>query len=725
MLIAACPGGLSSRLVTPSPLDMTSESTQDTGAAAPQEKMRKSRSRGKSRHRIALGAKNRKNSQRRSASSSKLRIVLALALVLSIAAIGILLSRSQGTGTLSPTEPSASAAGQHIHELARTLIGPLRAASADTNVDLEVIIDLEDGNPQASGTFPSGILVGEKITLKFALADRESGMPLSGLAPTADLQAVHDHDDHQQKHDVAEGTGKQFDVRELFALVGVAGDLSIVDDAPRPSTPGVQLGRAFGTGAVGVIKLPGPSAEATIDRAKRYIFVTIPTRDQVAVVDTLQRRVSHVHPVGKLPFHIAAEPSGKRIWIANDGDGTVSRHDAATHEMRSVRVGDGHHDIAFSSDGSLVFVSNSLSGSVSVVDGEEARKLADVAVGNSPHGLDYSAATQRLYVANEGSGTISVVEVRRGEASHVATIEAGKGASQVRIDPSGQIGIASNKQNSSLTVFSTASNEVIKTVKAGGGPDEIVFLEDYALVRNSLTPDVTFVNLASLDIAGEIELGKEPLLTAPWPGFHARLFPGSGGEEVLAPDPATGQVYRIHVMNGHPMVMGQTKVNLGTDFLISLDNRVQEVAPGVYQRVVRFEREGPYALTITPADGKQPAQFTLEVVSSRVEKPWTVQAVAPSEPYVPGQVVPVQYRVIDRQTGAAVEEIGDGIITVYRFAPGQSPWQKVLQAKHVGDGIYQASVVFTEGGTFSMVFSSREFGTASEDGSYRLEVAIP
>jgi DNA-binding beta-propeller fold protein YncE len=340
-----------------------------------------------------------------------------------------------------------------------------------------------------------------------------------------------------------------------------------------------------------------------------------------------------------------------------------------------------------------------------------------VPVGSTPHGLDYAADSGRLYVANEGSGTVSVLAVTDSLVTPVGEIPAGAGTTQVRIDPSGRTGVASNRRANTLTVFDASSGEVVKTVPAGAGPDGIVFLDGYAVVRNSLSPDVTFVNLRNPDIADEIAIGTEPVLAGPRPGVHARPFLNATGDEVLVPSPAAGILQHLHVMMGRPMAMDQTRVGQGTAFLLSLTNEVQEVSPGTYQRMVRFDRAGTYTLRVSLGpDRPQPlAEFALPVVSSSGGAPWL--AVAPPGAYIAGQEGVVQYRVTDRRSGAAVEGLRDAVISVYRLAPGQTPWQRVLPAEDAGDGLYQARVVFPEPGTFSATITSRELGLRPEDGA--------
>ena len=149
--------------------------------------------------------------------------------------------------------------------------------------------------------------------------------------------------------------------------------------------------------------------------------------------------------------------------------------------------------------------------------------------------------------------------------------------------------------------------------------------------------------------------------------------------------------------------------------MLSLINTVHELRPGTYQRTVRFAQEGSYDLQIGLSEKEPTLHFTLNVVPPKADKPWVITPIMPPTPYVAGQSAVMQYRVTNKHTGAAEEQIEDAVITVYSVAPGQAPWQQILQATHVGDGVYQVPVTFPRAGTFSTTFSSLERGLTPQD----------
>ena len=72
---------------------------------------------------------------------------------------------------------------------------------------------------------------------------------------------------------------------------------------------------------------------------------------------------------GKSPAGVAVSPDGKKVYVTNYGDKTVSVIDTATKAVTAtVSVGRGPKEIAVTPDGTKVYVANSESGSISVID---------------------------------------------------------------------------------------------------------------------------------------------------------------------------------------------------------------------------------------------------------------------------------------------------------------------------------------------------------------------
>ncbi len=85
----------------------------------------------------------------------------------------------------------------------------------------------------------------------------------------------------------------------------------------------------------------------------------------------------------------------------------VSLADSVTS---TVTVGTNPEGVAFDSTNGYIYVANSGSGTVSVIDGSTNAVVANVTVGTSPDKIAFDSTNGHLYVANFGSGTVSVID---------------------------------------------------------------------------------------------------------------------------------------------------------------------------------------------------------------------------------------------------------------------------------------------------------------------------
>jgi YVTN family beta-propeller protein len=90
-------------------------------------------------------------------------------------------------------------------------------------------------------------------------------------------------------------------------------------------------------------------------------------------------------PVGNVPFGITVTPDGKKVYVTNSDEGTVSVINTKTNTVTSiVPVGFVPRGVTVTSDGKKVYVANSLNNTVSVINTAKNRVIATVPVGIRP-----------------------------------------------------------------------------------------------------------------------------------------------------------------------------------------------------------------------------------------------------------------------------------------------------------------------------------------------------
>ena len=131
---------------------------------------------------------------------------------------------------------------------------------------------------------------------------------------------------------------------------------------------------------------------------------------------------------GVSPYELAMTPDGKRLFVSNWGEKTVSVVDVATLKVvKTISVGFNPNDMVLSPDGRL-FVACSNENTVYVVDSRTLAVLETISValtpkspeGSTPNALALDAKRRLLFVANADNNDIAVIDVHNREHSAVA-----------------------------------------------------------------------------------------------------------------------------------------------------------------------------------------------------------------------------------------------------------------------------------------------------------------
>jgi YVTN family beta-propeller protein len=173
------------------------------------------------------------------------------------------------------------------------------------------------------------------------------------------------------------------------------------------------------------------------------------------------------------PEEMAISPDGRWLYVVCERGNQLlvldTRSRAVTHR---IAVGSVPRGLAVSPDGEKIFVSNSWDDTVSVVDSRELRVVQTLKTGAEPTGVVVDRAGGALYVANRLSNDVSVIDLSSGEERK--RLMAGRGASYLTLSPAGDriycthvypriIGNRTPPQ-SEITVIDTARQVVIDRI---------------------------------------------------------------------------------------------------------------------------------------------------------------------------------------------------------------------------------------------------------------------
>lgn len=474
--------------------------------------------------------------------------------------------------------------------------------------------------------------------------------------------------------------------------------------------PHVALNR---TKLESLIVLPAQGLDWAQDQDGTRIAVTLPDAHSVAVIDTETRKIARLIDTGSPshPTRILRDTNGTRMWVGLDGSASVLAIDVRTgHIEATLPVGNGRHNLAQSTDGLYLFVSNSVDGTVSLIDTTGMKVIATIPTGHTPLAVAWSQAAHRLFVAHVNEDVITVVDPTIHRVT--SRIEVPRGATVIRFDPNGTVGMLLRPHLNSLSVLDAPAQRLLTTGQALPGSDDVLFSHSYAYVRSTGSDKLRLYDLAGLRRgelnATEVQAGQSPPAQARMePGVADMLAPIPGGGGVILANPADRQLYFYH--EGMMAMSGSFQTySRAPRGLLVLDRGLRRTASGSYEATVQFEHGGLYDLVVSLNQPGQADCFSLKVegpISPRRERPIMTQVQIVDLPTHPtaGQSTNITVRLTNPHTNKATPDVEDLQFLMVEL-PGT--WQHKTYARPKGGGVYEAALTFPRPGRFTLAMSS-------------------
>jgi DNA-binding beta-propeller fold protein YncE len=164
------------------------------------------------------------------------------------------------------------------------------------------------------------------------------------------------------------------DGREVWVTHGPRQRQLTVLDTRRPASPRVAA----------VVRTAGAPHDLLF--AGRRVWVTDWHAGTVTVYSAHTRRPLFRVAAGRLPHHLALEPSGRALWITDHAGGRAIRFALGGRRLRSIPVGGDPHHVAIGPLRGHVVVASHREGTLAVLDPARGR-LDRVRVGRGPHGV--------------------------------------------------------------------------------------------------------------------------------------------------------------------------------------------------------------------------------------------------------------------------------------------------------------------------------------------------
>ena len=568
-------------------------------------------------------------------------------------------------------------------------------------------------------TSSATLVAGQPVRIRFALSDTASRTPLSGLYPEAWMDGKGSETCSAKIASLLGGslfTQPALDLNSYSVLVmNEDASLSVLD--PYQSFGGTRL--------LAMVPLAAPAEDWTLAEDSSRLYASLPTANQIAVVDTAAWKVIRTLHPGPRPTRLALEPGGRRLWVVHgEADSLLSALALPEGAATEVAVGPGPHRLAFSPDGRKLYVTNA--GTVSIVD---TRKLAEVKrlpAGRTPSAVAYSPLAHAAYVASAADGLVTVIDGERDEVVSRLTAEPGLG--DLRFAPGGRLGFLLNPQADLVHVLDASSQRIVQTGKVEKGPDQVVFSDTLAYIRHSGSENVLMVPLDKAGVegqplpVGDFPGGRSPFGSGGHPSPADGIIKAPGMNAVLVANPADRRIY--FYKEGMAAPMGE----LGNSSrepraLLVLDRSLKERSPGIYETTATLPRAGRFELAFFLDTPRLVHCFDLEIAApqappgapvARQVKVEPLFDALPGKRLAAGRPETLRLRLTDRATGQPITGTTDLHVLLL---PTGGNWNLRRTATPLpGEvGLYEVTLHVPSGGLYYLYVESPSLGLKLQD----------
>ncbi len=221
------------------------------------------------------------------------------------------------------------------------------------------------------------------------------------------------------------------------------------------------------------------------------------------------------------------KPSGYRVYVTNEISGDLSVIDSATMDVvATIPLGKRPRGIHASPDGKTIYVA--LSGSPPAPPGVDESTLPppdrsadgigvfDVATnkmvkilkgGPDPENFDVSFDGKTIYVSNEDASGVSFIDIASGTITK--TIKTGEEPEGVKLTPDGKLVYSTAEGDGTVAVIDPAAGTLLKTFKVGRRPRNVVFMPDgkHAYVNTENDGAIVYLDTVKNEKISPIALG--------------------------------------------------------------------------------------------------------------------------------------------------------------------------------------------------------------------------
>lgn len=235
--------------------------------------------------------------------------------------------------------------------------------------------------------------------------------------------------------------------------------------------------------------------------------------DGIGVVDLHALAPARIIKAGVDPKQFALSPDGSLLYVANAGSATLSLVRASDGAIaRVIPMGDEPEGVGISPGGREVVATCEAFGDVFVLDAEGI-PLARLVVPGRPRSVAFTPDGARAFIPSETHGTLTVVDMRRREADTTFALPPGSRPMGTEINRDGSRLYVTNGGGGTVSVLDVSTLRVRANIKVGARPWGAGLSPGgrWLYVANGPSNDVSVI-----DTRAEREVARIPVGQGPW-----------------------------------------------------------------------------------------------------------------------------------------------------------------------------------------------------------------
>ena len=204
---------------------------------------------------------------------------------------------------------------------------------------------------------------------------------------------------------------------------------------------------------------------------------------------------------------------GDTLWVANRDAGAITVVEAATGTtVRTMRSGDGAHDVAFSARAGKVYVTNELEDRVAVFSATTLELLRTITLPR-PHHVKVSADGRTIFVGLFNNNRIAVIDTATDGARVVdSSRNVNARAHAPRASNGGSFIFVPHEVGDEVTAIDAATGALVGSINPGSMPTEVLPASDGRRLFLAMRGEgrIKVVDLATAQITGSVVVGTQP-----------------------------------------------------------------------------------------------------------------------------------------------------------------------------------------------------------------------